>query len=123
MASGDHSVRWYHINVVSSAILLEKQLLVEKAETLPLLPDLSPFIFNPLPLKPNRLIFVEVTPSPNMYFSTTLLLTLAAAVIARPQDAAPAAAGSKKNVYLATCTSRGLLDCMSNARSIYRLHD
>jgi hypothetical protein len=46
-----------------------------------------------------------------MYFSTPILLSLAAIALARPQDAAPAAAaGSRKNIYLATCTSRGILD-------------
>ncbi|KAF1911914.1 hypothetical protein BDU57DRAFT_524019 [Ampelomyces quisqualis] len=43
-----------------------------------------------------------------MYLSPALLVPLFALALARPQDAAPAAAGSKKNVYLASCTSRSL---------------
>lgn len=49
-----------------------------------------------------------------MQFSTvTLLLSLAASIVAAPlaasQEAASAAAGSKKNVYLSTCSTRGLI--------------
>ncbi|KAF2833057.1 hypothetical protein CC86DRAFT_461506 [Ophiobolus disseminans] len=55
-----------------------------------------------------------------MYLSATLLISLAATALARPQDAVPAAAaGSKKNVYLATCTSRGLLDSDTLSAVIY----
>lgn len=43
-----------------------------------------------------------------MFFSSVLLLSFAGAALAAP--AASAAAGSKKNVYLATCTTRGF-DC------------
>jgi hypothetical protein len=49
-----------------------------------------------------------------MYLSRTFLFSFAAVAFARPQDAVAAAAGSKKNVYLSTCTSRGLLDSMSH---------
>jgi hypothetical protein len=46
-----------------------------------------------------------------MRFSTSIIFSLAATVIARPHDAVTAAAaGSKKNVYLSSCTSRSLLD-------------
>jgi hypothetical protein len=69
--------------------------LYRKSITLPLLPYLSLQSYFPI-----------------MYFSATLLFSLAAFAVARPQDAAPAAAGSKKNVYLSTCKSRGLLDSM-----------
>jgi hypothetical protein len=44
-----------------------------------------------------------------MQLTTSLLVMLAATALARPQDAAIAAAGSRKNVYLATCTTSGLL--------------
>ncbi|KAH7414304.1 hypothetical protein DE146DRAFT_31430 [Phaeosphaeria sp. MPI-PUGE-AT-0046c] len=54
-----------------------------------------------------------------MYLSTTLLLSLAATALARPQDATIAAAGSKKNVYLTTCTSRSLLDTDTASAVIY----
>jgi hypothetical protein len=47
-----------------------------------------------------------------MYLSGTFLLSFAAVAFARPQDAVANATGSKKNVYLSTCTSRGLLDSM-----------
>jgi hypothetical protein len=48
-----------------------------------------------------------------MLFTSTLLFSLAATVLARPQDVAPAAAGSKKNIYLATCTSRSVITSTS----------
>ncbi|KAH7096001.1 hypothetical protein FB567DRAFT_47056 [Paraphoma chrysanthemicola] len=53
-----------------------------------------------------------------MYFSTTILFSLAAATLARPLNA-PRAAGSRKNVYLATCVSRGLLDTDTSSSVIY----
>ncbi|KAH8727596.1 hypothetical protein GQ44DRAFT_611116 [Phaeosphaeriaceae sp. PMI808] len=56
-----------------------------------------------------------------MYFSTPILLSLAATAIARPLESDPGSsvAGSKKNVYLATCTSRTLFDTTTSSVAIY----
>ncbi|KAF2032003.1 hypothetical protein EK21DRAFT_87614 [Setomelanomma holmii] len=51
-----------------------------------------------------------------MHISATLLFALASAAVARPQDTS-IAAGSRKNVYLATCTTRGLLDSPADSSS------
>jgi hypothetical protein len=81
-----------------------------KSETLLFLHELSTSIPNPFPNSSTPLNIFWSDKISKMYFSTALLLPLAALAVARPQEAAPAAAGSKKNVYLASCTSRSLLD-------------
>jgi hypothetical protein len=83
-----------------------------KSRTLLLFHELSRLIHNiffDAPKSTRRLCNDKVF---KMYFSAALLLPLAALALARPQEAAPAAAGSRKNVYLASCTSRSLLDSM-----------